>query len=243
MSKPTMPKAIRPRKKKPHEVEPWYRRYPRDWMEDTRELKLPERGAYNDIIDMIYMTGGPIPGDDQYIAHRLHVHVNTWRPIRRRLLHGGFLYVTCGKLMNKRCKEIIEERQRQLNAMGRGGSQRPDTPPDLFEIDSDYNGPDTSRSVRSDQEEDSEIDQRKFAPRVIEGGRTVDKRDRPAPIPPKFVSEDAMDKVLEIAPGWDRQALYRKWLDWNGGTLDGVKRPDKAFLSWVASYTKGEAAS
>jgi hypothetical protein len=56
----------------------------------------------------------------------------------------------------------------------------------------------------------------------------------------RFVSEAALDQVRVVAPGWDRQALLRKFLAW----IEGKEQPrdmDKAFLAWVRSRTKGKA--
>ena len=66
-----------------------------------------------------------------------------------------------------------------------------------------------------------------------------DKRTRPAPVP-RFVSEEALDKVRHIAPGWDRQMLLHKFLNWEGSKT--AERMDAAFLGWVKSFTKGKAA-
>lgn len=191
MSKPTMPKGSRGRKKKPHEVEPWYKRYPRDWFEDTRDLKLDERGAYNDIIDLIYMTGGPIRDDARALAFRLHCDARVWTRIRRRLLAEGFLYIvheaTCGKLMNKRCAEVLAERQLQLAYMGRSGEPSPEVPPDLFGNPNEINGGMASRSTDSDSDSEREKESSTTPLRVIPGGRAQ-----------RRVSQEALDEAAEL---------------------------------------------
>jgi hypothetical protein len=53
----------------------------------------------------------------------------------------------------------------------------------------------------------------------------------------RFVSEAALDKVCEIASGWDRQALLAKFHAWPGSKK--ARDMDAAFLAWVRSFTKG----
>lgn len=57
----------------------------------------------------------------------------------------------------------------------------------------------------------------------------------------RFVTEDALDRVRSIAPGWDRQFLLRKFMDWEGSR--SAANLDAAFLGWVRSFTKGRPAS
>jgi hypothetical protein len=66
-----------------------------------------------------------------------------------------------------------------------------------------------------------------------------DRKRRPAQAP-RFVSEAALDKVKSIAPGWDRQMLLRKFLDWEGSK--NAQHMDAAFLGWAKRFTKGKAA-
>lgn len=66
------------------------------------------------------------------------------------------------------------------------------------------------------------------------------RKTRPAQLP-KFVSEDALNKVRAIAPGWDRQMLLKKFLDWEGSK--SAEHMDKAFLGWAKKFTKGRAAA
>ncbi len=167
MNKPTMPKAAGSRKKKPHEIEPWYKRYPLDIYEDTRDLKPDERGLYNDCLDLIYMAAGPIADDDRRLAHKMHVDIKVWRRIRRTLLATGKLYITCGKLMNKRCKEVLDERKLQLALMGRQVEPNSEVAPDLFGNANEINGDMASRSTDSDSERERES----TSLRVIIGGR------------------------------------------------------------------------
>lgn len=224
-----------PRKRRPHESAPWYKRYARDFYEDTRDLKLDERGAYNDIIDLIYMAEGPIKDDLWAIAHRLHCDVKIWKRIRKTLLANGKLYITRGQLMNKRAREVLHLRDVERRSKGRTPLPSANVGPDLFENPNDINGRLRVNSTESDIESERRSD-RSFEPRVIDGGKAT----RPAQLP-RYVSEEALDQVRTIAPGWDRQELLRRFTNWKGSK--NAEYIDQAFLGWVRKVTKDKAAS
>jgi len=93
----------------------WATFYPRDWLTDTRNLQVAERGLFIDILCAIYNAGGPIEHDEDYLC-RLGGYKNV-RSLRRELtplldkkkLHklsdadGG------DWLMNNRAEEEIEK--------------------------------------------------------------------------------------------------------------------------------------
>ena len=226
--------GIKPRKRRSHEIDPWYKRYARDFHEGTRKLTLEERGAYSDIIDLIFMHGGPIEDDDRDLAFRLRIDIRKWKRLRRRLLSLGKLYITHGHIHNARAKEVLDQREVERRLMGRRGVDRPDLDPDLFGNVNDSNGlarPRFPSSDRSDQKSQKQDQDRSFEPVVIDGGKT-----RPAQTA-RFVSEAALDKVKTIpsAKGWDRQALLAKFLKWPGSK--NAIDMDKAFIGWVESFT------
>jgi hypothetical protein len=70
--------------------------------------------------------------------------------------------------------------------------------------------------------ENSELDERRGAPARLAS----------------YVSEEALDRVRQVAPGWDRQALLRRFLEWPGSRE--ARDMDRAFLGWVKSFTKGK---
>jgi hypothetical protein len=62
---------------------------------------------------------------------------------------------------------------------------------------------------------------------------------KPAAVPQPYVSEDALNLVRKVAPGWDRQALLRRYM--NG--IEGKEQRrdiDRAFLGWAKKFTKGK---
>lgn len=118
------------RKRRTEQTHPWYKRYPRDFWDGTEDLTLEEDGAYNRLIDWMYERGGPLPNDDAKLAGRLRVHINKWRPIRKRLFALQKLFITRDGIFNHKVQEVLSER-------GCKGVSTPhpppDSPPDLFD--------------------------------------------------------------------------------------------------------------
>jgi len=101
------------RQRNTQQEDAWYKRYPRDFHDGTRALTLEERGAYSDIVDMIFILGRPLPDKSDSIAHELHVSTRTWNRVRAALLNAGKLYVTAdGCLSNQRADEELAERRK-----------------------------------------------------------------------------------------------------------------------------------
>ena len=49
---------------------PYYKAYPRDFIEGTIGMPLEVKGAYRILIDLIYMHGGKVPDDGQSHCRR-----------------------------------------------------------------------------------------------------------------------------------------------------------------------------
>jgi hypothetical protein len=89
------------------------------------------------------------------------------------------------------------------------------------------------------------VDKERDLTNKITKDRSPEKREddfgpRPA-VTARFVTEEALDRVRSLAPGWDRQFLLRKFMDWEGSRT--AANLDAAFLGWVKSFTKGRPAS
>ncbi len=71
---------------------------------------------------------------------------------------------------------------------------------------------------------------------------TTSQTPEPREKPPRRVvriSQEAFDRVPEMAPGWDRYALEAAYCGW-AATKDMARNEDARFLTWVRSYTKGK---
>jgi uncharacterized protein YdaU (DUF1376 family) len=89
--------------------DPWYRRFPDNFLGGINGMTLEEKGAYSVVIDMIYQRGGPISDEPRYIAGICNCSVRKWNAIRARLLQLGKLYEIDGHLMNERAVIELEK--------------------------------------------------------------------------------------------------------------------------------------
>ena len=65
----------------------------------------------------------------------------------------------------------------------------------------------------------------------------------PAPAQRKkiVISLEALETAKRLAPRWDKHALEAKFLEWAESLNEPLRlAPDKAFLGWVKSFTKGK---
>jgi plasmid replication initiation protein len=60
-----------------------------------------------------------------------------------------------------------------------------------------------------------------------------------APERPIFLSERTIERVREIAPGWDKYYLKHAYIDFFTGK-DAAKNEEARFLGWVKNFTKGQ---
>jgi plasmid replication initiation protein len=56
-----------------------------------------------------------------------------------------------------------------------------------------------------------------------------------------MVSSQAIDRLYEIAPGWDKYMLEHAYIAW-AADKEAARNEDARFLSWAASFTKGKAS-
>lgn len=103
---------------------PYYKAYPRDFIEGTIGMPLELKGAYRLVIDLIYMQGGELPDDARYISGLLGCTVRKWNAIRAELLSRGKIQVSGGLLTNYRA--VIElETLRKLQEKQRENGSKP----------------------------------------------------------------------------------------------------------------------
>ena len=91
---------------------PWYKRDARAFYEGTRLLALEARGAYCDIIDLIFIKGGPIPDNERWMCHALHISHRKWRNVRQTLIDANKIQIIDGEIVNLRANQELEKRAR-----------------------------------------------------------------------------------------------------------------------------------
>jgi hypothetical protein len=67
-----------------------------------RGLTLEERGAYNTLLDLIYVHDGALEDLPRAICDELHCNIRTWRRLKARLLELGKIYMHAGAIRNER---------------------------------------------------------------------------------------------------------------------------------------------
>lgn len=152
---------------------PFYKRYPSDRLMGTRDLTLEERGAYDDLLDMMYDRGQPIPDEPRWIAGFLGVSVRKWNALRESLLAAGKIIRRGERLSNPRFERELALEEAQLTAQvewGRmGGRKRAERDREArriatlarepeFEIFEPENAAKTSRKLA-----ENELDRRNFS--------------------------------------------------------------------------------
>jgi uncharacterized protein YdaU (DUF1376 family) len=218
---------------------PWFKCFPEDWLVDTRKLTLEQRGAYFDVLCLLYARDGKLYDDDVELAHKLRVHWRTWRSIKGTLVDGGFLSVNKGLLKNRRAHKVLRERAEMLQKVSKTASER-EQKRRRIAGNTDKLGIDVAapcQGAASLVAQDPPISKIQIQEKedIIS---LSDKRETPATVH-RFVSEAALDRVRSVAPGWDRQMLLRRFLDWPESK--SARDMDAAFLGWAKKYTKGKA--
>lgn len=99
-------------------VLPYYKAYPRDFIEGTIGMSLELKGAYRVLLDLIYMQAGHLRDDARYISGLLGCSVRKWETIRVQLICAGKIQIENGKITNSRARLELESTltQQKLNA-------------------------------------------------------------------------------------------------------------------------------
>jgi uncharacterized protein YdaU (DUF1376 family) len=88
---------------------PYYKRFPRDFLDGTVGFTLEQKGAYSCVLDLIFMRGGNMPDDAGYVAGQLGCSVRKWNTIREFLIGRGKLTIKNGIISNFRADDLLEE--------------------------------------------------------------------------------------------------------------------------------------
>ena len=109
---------------------PYYKAYPRDFIEGTIGMPFELKGAYRLVLDLIYMQGGRLPDDPRYIAGLLGCSVRAWNGYRAKLIEMGKLRVIGKFLTNYRADKELESLAK-LQDKQRENRSRPNKNSDL----------------------------------------------------------------------------------------------------------------
>lgn len=102
---------------------PYYKAYPRDFVEGTIGMPFEIKCAYRVVIDLIYMQGGDLPDDARYISGHLGCSLRKWNAIRDALVEMGKLQVSGGFLTNYRADKELETLAKLQDKMSENARQ------------------------------------------------------------------------------------------------------------------------
>ena len=87
---------------------PYYKRYPRDFIEGTIGMSFELKTTYSFILDLIYMQAGKLPDDSRYISGLLNCSVKKWNLLRNQLIELGKIEVSGEFLTNYRALSEVK---------------------------------------------------------------------------------------------------------------------------------------
>jgi uncharacterized protein YdaU (DUF1376 family) len=87
---------------------PYYKAYPRDFIEGTVGMPFEVKCAYRVILDLIYLQNGNLPDDARYISGQLGCSVRMWNGIRKALIAAGKIFIREGAISNFRADNELE---------------------------------------------------------------------------------------------------------------------------------------
>ena len=142
---------------------PYYKAYPRDFIEGTVGMSFELKAAYRLVLDLVYMQGGDLPDNSRYIAGLLGCSVRKWNGFRDELLSLGKLRVSGEFLTNDRAVIELESLRKVQEKLSENRS-RPNKNNNLQSQRSHHTEPDTEPEVK----EDTNVSSKKRATRLPE---------------------------------------------------------------------------
>lgn len=102
---------------------PYYKAYPRDFIEGTVGMPFEMKAAYRLVLDLIYMQGGRLPDDAGYISGLLGCSVRKWNALRASLIKAEKLYAKDGIIGNFRADNQLETSRKLQDKNAENGRQ------------------------------------------------------------------------------------------------------------------------
>jgi uncharacterized protein YdaU (DUF1376 family) len=87
---------------------PYYKAYPRDFLDGTAGMDFEVKGAYRILLDLIYLHGGRLVDEPRFIAGHLGCSVKKWNALRQAVLSTGKIVVSGGYLGNLRADKELD---------------------------------------------------------------------------------------------------------------------------------------
>lgn len=121
---------------------PYYKAYPRDFIEGTVGMSFELKGAYRLVLDLIYMQGGNLPDDERYISGLLGCTIRKWKSLRSELVARGKIQVNGEFLTNERAVSELETLRKLTDKQSENRS-KPNKNKEIKSPPFDHTEPDT----------------------------------------------------------------------------------------------------
>jgi len=102
---------------------PYYKAYPRDFIESTIGMDGELKGAYRLVLDLIYMNGGKLPDDARYISGLLGYTIKKWKSYRAKLIFMGKIVINGEFLTNERAILELSQTEKIILKLQENGSR------------------------------------------------------------------------------------------------------------------------
>jgi len=102
---------------------PYYKAYPRDFMDGTIGMSFELKGAYRLVIDLIYMQAGRLADDERYISGMLGCTIKKWNSLRGQLISMGKITVNGDFLTNARASIELVKTSELLHKLQQNGAK------------------------------------------------------------------------------------------------------------------------
>lgn len=200
--------------------EPWFKCFPADWIEATRSLTPEQRGIYFDCLCLIYQFGKPLPDDDKWMSHQLHISTRLWRSVRDALVGLGKLVKTAEGYTNERAELELDSRSKQARTNAETAANRERTKREKSEKENKINETPARNEhhARAFQITDNRKKKEYSSATTVE--QEAAREPQPAAAKPKIDFQKIHGQLVEAANG----ALNR-----TTGSLEAISEP----LGWI----------
>ena len=205
---------------------PYYKAYPRDFIEGTVGMDFEMKAAYRLVLDLIYMQGGKLPDEPRYIAGLLGCSVKKWNGLRERLISAGKIEVRDAYLGNLRADKELETLGK-LQDQQRENRSRPNKNKALQSPPSNHTEPDTD----TERKEEANASSKKPAAR----SRQVSDDFQPSSAGMDY----AISKGMAAA---EIPAQVAKFVAHHQSKGSKFKNVDKAWQTWCMNFAEFRGA-
>lgn len=101
----------------------WYKRNPADAINGMVGLTFEEQGFYNALLDNMYLEGGGLRDDPQFMGRLLRCNPRTYVKLRDRLIAAGKISCRNGLLVNARALAVMSEQAQWREGLAEAGAK------------------------------------------------------------------------------------------------------------------------